>query len=279
MGKLLKILIFFPFVFFPRTAYSGDPWRLPAGAAEAGKGYTCITGNSFWSGFHNQAALAYNKALSAGFSYENRFDMKELGTRSAALVIPTRRASAGIVYSYFGNPDYKRHSAGLACGIKISENVAAGVQVDYFSEKTFGEYENTQAITFEAGIIAAAGENTRIGIHLFSPVPARVNGHFIPARITAGAGIALGSSLTVGAEADLSIMGGIVFRTGLEYEALKRFILRGGFMSRYSFSDSNSFTMGLGYRLRFVQLDLGFLTHDKLGVTSMATVIFNINKK
>lgn len=274
MGRLLKILTTFFFIFFHITAYSGDPYRLPAGAAEAGKGYTIIAGNSFWSGFHNQAALAYYKSISAGFNYENRFGIKELGTRSAGLIIPSGRTSTGIIYSYFGNPDFKRHSAGIACGLRLSESIAAGVQVDYFSERTFGEYENIESVTFEAGIIAAAGENTKIGIHVFNPLPSSMNKYSIPARITLGAGTALGSSITAGAEVDLSTGGKIVFRTGMEYEAFKRFIVRGGFIS-----ENNSFTMGLGYSLGFVQVDLGFVTHDKLGVTSLASLIFNMKNK
>ena len=59
---------------------------------------------------------------------------------------------------------------GLASGMKLSEKISAGIQIDYFSERTSGEYNN-QLITCEAGLVFVPKENTRIGIHVFNPVP------------------------------------------------------------------------------------------------------------
>ena len=42
---------------------------------------------------------------------------------------------------------------GLACGMKLSDKISAGVQVDYFSERTSGEYNNNQSVTFETGLL------------------------------------------------------------------------------------------------------------------------------
>ena len=64
--------------------------------------------------------------------------MKELGTRTAAIIIPAWKTSLGAVYTYFGYPDFKREMTGLACGIKLSEKLSAGVQIDYYSEKDSG---------------------------------------------------------------------------------------------------------------------------------------------
>jgi len=63
----------------------------------------------------------------------------------------------------------------------------------------------------------------------------------------------------------------VIFRTGFEYEAGKRLWLRGGFCT-----DNTSFSFGLGYLVKFVQVDIGFVTHEKLGVTSSASLIFKI---
>jgi hypothetical protein len=48
--------------------------------------------------------------------------------------------------------------------------------------------------------------------------------------------------------------------------------LRGGFST-----DNNSFSFGLGYLIKVVQLDIGFITHEKLGVTSSVSFIFKIH--
>ena len=271
MGSLRVISVAFFIVFPFLTASGGDPWRPSAGAGEAGMGYACVMKSSFWSSFHNQANLAFSN-LSAGFNYENRFGIKELGTRSAGVSIPYGKASIGAVYSYFGYPDFKRHSAGLACGLKLSDKIAAGAQVDYYSERTFGEYSNHEAVTFEAGLLLMPDENIRVGIHLFNPVPNSLRKSFLPSRLRVGAGMNLGAALFAGAEAEMSTGGSMIVRMGFEYETMKKLWIRGGFST-----DNTAFSFGLGYLMNFVRMDLGFVTHEKLGVTSSASLIFEIH--
>jgi hypothetical protein len=272
LSSLLKISVSILFLSLHLNASGGDPYRLSAGAGEAGMGYVCVMKNSFWSSFHNQASLAYNTTVSLGFNYENRFSLKELGTRSAAIIIPAWRTSIGAVYSYFGYPDYRREMTGLSCGLKLSEKLAAGVQIDYFSEKTPGEYDNNQSVTFETGLIIIPSENIRIGVHLFNPVPNSLRKTYLPARLRVGAGSDLSSTLFAGVEAEMSTRSKLIIRTGMEYEAAEKLWIRVGFST-----DNNSFSFGLGYLTNIVRIDLGFATHEMLGVTSSASLIFKIH--
>jgi hypothetical protein len=272
LSSLLKIPVSFLFIFSSLTAYAGDPFRPSAGAGEAGTGYVCIMKNGFWSSFHNQATLASNSSLSCGFNYENRFSINELATRSAGLVIPAGKASLAAIYSHFGYTDFRRDMTGLACGIKISSKISAGVQVDYFSERTSGEYNNNQSVTCEIGVLLTPSRNTSIGIHVFNPVPNSLRKAYLPSSLRVGAGTFLNKSLFTGIEAEISTRSKLIIRTGFEYEAAKKLWLRGGYSS-----DNNSFSFGLGYLVKFVQMDIGFLTHENLGITSSVSLIFKIN--
>lgn len=227
---------------------------------------------SFWSSFHNQASLAYNNSLSAGFNYENRFGIKELGTSSVGLIIPAGKAKVGAIYSHFGYSDFRRELAGLACGLHLSEKLSAGVQVDYFSEITPGEYNNNQFITCEAGLLLTPADNITIGIHIFNPIPNSIRKTTVPSILRTGMSTSLGESLFAGVEAEMSAGRNLIIRTGLDYEASKNLWIRGGFCT-----DNNSFSFGLGYLTKIVMIDLGFRTHDKLGVTSSASFIFKIH--
>jgi hypothetical protein len=268
--RLFSVSLFFLFLF--TAAFGDDPSHSPAGAAEAGMGYACLTRNSLWSSFHNQANLAYNTSFSAGFNYENRFGLWELSTKSAGVTLPAGKASLGGIYNYSGYADFSRHSAGLACGLLLSEKLAAGAQIDYFSEMTYGEYEDHQSLAFEIGMLFSPGENLKIGFHLFNPLPRSVSSPTLPSRVRAGAGISLNSSLFAAAELEMSTVSALLMRTGFEYEAFKKFWMRGGFCN-----DNTSFSFGIGYKLDFVQMDIGFVTHDRLGVTSSASLIFKIH--
>jgi len=60
-------------------------------------------------------------------------------------------------------------------------------------------------------------------------------------------------------------------KTGFEYEAVKRLKIRGGFST-----ENTSFSFGLGYNIEMVLLDISFTTHETLGVTPSASMIFKI---
>jgi hypothetical protein len=272
LSSLLKISVSVLLVFFSLTASGGDPYRSSAGAGEAGTGYVCIMKNGFWSSFHNQATLAYNNSFSFGFNYEDRFQISELGTRTAGIIIPAGKTSLAALYSHFGYADFKRDMTGLACGLKLSGKISAGIQVDYFLENTSGEYSNNQSVTCEIGLLLAPSEFTRIGIHIFNPVPNSLRKSFLPTSIRVGAGTYLNKSLFAGVESEMSTGSKLIIRTGFEYEAAKKFWLRGGFCS-----DNNSFSFGLGWLVKIAQMDIGFVTHDKLGVTSSVSLIFKIH--
>ena len=272
LSSLLKISVSVLFIFFSLAASGGDPYRPSAGAGEAGTGYVCIMKNGFWSSFHNQASLAYNNSFSLGFNYENRFNIKELGTRTAGITIPVGKASIAALYSDFGYSDFKRDMTGLACGMKLSKKISAGLQVDYFSEKTSGEYDNIQFVTCEAGLLVTPSENLRIGLHIFNPIPNTIRKTYLPTSLRIGTGTNLNKLLFAGIEAEMSSGSKLIIRTGFEYEAAKKLWLRGGFST-----DNNSFSFGLGYFVKIAQIDLGFVTHEKLGVTSSVSLIFKIH--
>ncbi len=263
----VSVLLFFLFT----SASGGDPYLISAGASEAGMNYSCVMKSGFWSSFHNQALLGQNNSLSFGFNYENRFNISELGTRTAAIIFPAGKTSAGLLYSNFGYRDFMRHSAGLACGMNLSERISAGVQIDYFGEKTTGEYSNRNSVTFEAGVLIMPNDKIRIGLHLFNPVPGSLRKSYLPSTIRAGAGIKLSESLFAAAEVEMSTGRKLMLKTGVEYETGKNFRIRGGFSS-----ENTSFSFGFGYNLKVVTIDFGFLTHERLGVTSSASMIFKI---
>jgi hypothetical protein len=269
--SLQKISVPVCFAILSFTASAGDPHFMPAGARQAGMAYVCVMKNDFWSAFHNQAALSGNDRFLFGVNYENRFGIPELGTCTSAIIIPAGRAAVGSVYSHFGYRDFRRQMAGLSCGIPLSEKVSAGIQVDYFSEKTYGEYTGTQAVTFEAGLITSLNENVRIGIHVFNPVPASMRKREMISSLRAGAGAVLGKGLFAGLETEFTTDGNFDIRTGFEYQLSKDLWLLGGFRTQHS-----SFCLGLGYRIKQALVDISFSTHDKLGITSSVSLIFNL---
>jgi len=272
LSSLQKIPVSLIFVFLFKCASGSDPYIIPAGAQEAGMSYSCIMKQGFWSSFQNQALLAANGTLRFGFNYENRFNITELGTRTAGAIIPAGRTVFGILYSNFGYRDFHRHTANISCGMNLSQKLSAGIQIDNFLEIAPGEYSNLHILTFEAGIIFVPSEKTKIGIHIFNPLPGSLRKCYLPSSIRAGAGLFLNEMLFASAELEAVTGRDLVIRTGFEYRLGKIFSLRGGFSS-----ENSSFSMGMGFEFRSITIDLGFRTHERLGISSSFSMIFNLH--
>ncbi len=227
----------------------------------------------FWSSFRNPALLSSFPATAAGFNYENRFNISELGSRTAGLIVPAGQQALGMIYSHFGFTHFNRQAIGIACCTDLYESLSAGVQIDYFLEKTSGEYDNVQSLTFEGGLFIRPSENISVGIHIFNPVPNSIRKRILPSSLRAGAGIKLNENLFAGAEAEMSAENKLLVRCGFEYEAVSNFLLRGGFSS-----ENSSFSFGLGYEFNFMSIDMGFATHERLGITSCFSIIFKLKR-
>ncbi len=271
LSSLLKIPVSVLLISLSLAVTAGDPYRPSAGAGESGMGYACVMKNGFWTSFHNQALLPFNDSPSAGFSYENRFGISQLSTRSAAVIIPAGKTFLSGIYSRFGYADYKRDIAGVGCGLRLSERLYSGIQIDYLSEKTSGEYDYAGSVTFEAGLLVLFSENTRIGIHVFNPLPNSLRKKELPSCLRVGAGTSFNELLFAAVEAELSTGNSIILKTGFEYEAFSKIWIRGGFCT-----ENTSFSFGAGFLTKFAKIDIGFLTHEQLGVTSEVSVVFKI---
>jgi hypothetical protein len=272
--SLHKISVYFFLIILSLRAPAQNPYTTAAGAREAGMAGLSVAIPGFWSSFQNQALVTRHRSIGFGFNYENRFSIKELGTRSAAMIIPAGKASLGVKYSGFGYTDFKREMAGLACGLPLSSKISAGVQIDYLSERTADAYHNIQFLTCEAGVLFSASDDIVIGIHVFNPVPNSLRKNSLPSGLSVGVGSDLSGLLFTGAEVEMLSGMKPDLRAGLEYEAGQNFILRGGFRTATS-----SFSFGFGYLAGPSRIDIAFSTHERLGITSSVSLVFEFNKK
>ncbi|HKK43276.1 MAG TPA: hypothetical protein VJ963_12755 [Bacteroidales bacterium] len=269
MSSLRKIAVSLFFLLSFYNASRGFPFCSPTGDGEAGMGGVCIMRKTPRSFFENQASLGSNHSLFAGIRYTDRFSVKELGTRSVFIAVPAGKTSLGLIYSHFGYSGFKRDIGGLACGIRLSDMITAGVQADILSERAAADYYEYMTISCETGIIISPDDKTSIGIHVINPVPNSLRKEAMPLTVRAGAGTYLDKSLFAGMEAEMSTGGSLVLKTGFEYEVIKNLRLRGGFITK-----NNAFTFGIGYGMKMVIADIGFMIHDRLGTSTTVSIIF-----
>lgn len=249
---------------------SQNPYRLSAGARQVGLANASISMIDFWSSFHNQASLGYIQNFSIGINQENRFGLSELSNKTFGITIPSGNGSLGMVYSYYGYSDYNRHTIGLAYGMKLGPNISAGIQTDLFSTRAATDYSNTHELTFEAGIMYRPVKGLNIGMHVFNPLPNSLRDNDIPTVLQLGAAYDFTESFTTIIEMEAGNTASPCFRIASEYEFFSDFFVRGGIMS-----NPLGYAFGLGYSGMVFKTNIGFITHENLGLTpSLSLVIF-----
>jgi len=269
-SSLHKTTIILLLFYFGVDVYSQNSFSLAAGARQASMAYTTVATGGFWASFHSQGALGREQRLAIGLNHESRFGLAELSNKTFGLIVPTGHGSVGAIYSYYGYEDYNRHTAGLAYGLPLGDKLHAGVQLDFYSTRQAGDYENTNDITFEAGIQYIPVENLIFGLHFYNPLPNAIRDHEIPTVITLGMGYNFSPGLFSTIEFEGTSDGNYSVKAGGEFQLITGFYLRAGLMS-----NPVGFSFGTGFTGRFLQADIGFLTHEELGLTpSISFIIF-----
>ena len=184
---LLILAVVIPLVIPNQSHSAGNEY---SGARSLGLGHANVTLHDIWCANNNQAGLAYIKSLEIGFSYETRYGLAELGLKNLNAAIPLKVGVMGFTIQQFGFSDYNENKFGLAYGLKVSENVAIGAQVDYLLVSIAeAQTQNKTGFTAEIGLQAKLTDQLTLGIHVFNVPNTSLSGDFrqkIPMIISAG---------------------------------------------------------------------------------------------
>jgi hypothetical protein len=273
---MIRQLIFIFGLGLPSTLLAGN-YNYPVGARSASLAYASVSLTDLWSSFNNQAGLAWLRAPSIGFHYENRFLVKEYALHAGVFAMPLKPGTGALSYRYFGYSKYHESKIGLAFARKFSKSFSAGVQLNYHQTYLAEGYGIYNALSVEVGLIFKPVENLSIGVHAFNPNRAHSNvtsNEYIPTVFRLGAGYNLlgKAALFFETEKDLDLKP--VYKGGIEVKAIENLDLRIGLSTGYM-----EYTFGVGYHGQLFEFDLAFSHHNILGYTPQASVLVNLSRK
>lgn len=250
----------------------------PIGGRAAAMGGTSAASFNLWAIQNNPAGLAYLDKFSIGLYYENRWFLPETAYKSGAAALPTKFGCLGLSFNQFGSSKYSENKFGLAYAKDFGPYFQMGLQLDYLSIHTGNDYGRQNAITFEIGIQSQVTDKLRLGTYIFNPVSIylkqNLNQEKLPIVFRFGAAYQFTKEFVGQCEVEKNTeRGGISLRGGLEYEVLKNFYVRAGVQS-----NPGILTFGLGYALRFLQIDAAAQLHQELGASIQIGMIFSIGK-
>ncbi|MBN1251095.1 MAG: hypothetical protein JXA16_03100 [Bacteroidales bacterium] len=258
-NRIIALLIL---IFFYSNAIFSQSGNYNVGARSSGLSGASVSLIDVWSQYYNQAGLAYLDDITVGLAYKNEFFVKELATNSIAVAVPTKTGTFGLNYNYFGYPKFNENKIALAYAKSFGKKIAVGIQLDYIYTHIEGEYGNQGVAAGEIGILSNPYKDLYIAAHVFNIWNAKVSEYDetnLPVIFKLGASYKLYEIALLSVELEKDIDYPVIFKTGVEFEMLKKVFFRAGVAAKPTI-----FSFGLGYAFNSFKLDIAFSKHEIL---------------
>lgn len=248
----------------------------PIGPRSAALGHASSTIYDVWSVRNNQGSLGFMRKGEAGAFYENRFFVKELNQTGFAAAVPVKKGTFGLCYSTLGYQLYRESQTTLSYGMKLNENISAGIGFDYLSTKIADIYGQAHAFTGSVGLTAKLLPQVVVSTHVYNPFRAKItnyNNERIPTIFKFGAQYIFSQKVFLVAEAEKTSAQKINIKGGIEYKPSSLIYIRVG---GSSYPAQAAFGVGMDYK--GLKIDLSSSYHSVLGMSPQIGLRYSFGK-
>jgi len=271
----LSYLIPFCFLLFfkPLTAQNLDY----SGPVSAALGGIKVFDNTPWAGTGNVANLAKVNSYAVGISYQRRFNMDELSSRVAVMALPTRFGTlAGLVLQNgYSKSNYNRF--GLSYSRNFGDKVMAGMQFNYLSHQMISTADVTGFYS-SLGINFRASDKFDVGVFIQNPEQAKLKypevDYALPSFFNTAVKYSPSAHVLLMVELEKQQSYDLVSKFGIQLSFKNKLFIRSGIKAQ-----AVEFTFGGGFKAGGLSIDVGFLQHQQLGLTSSAGLYYSFNGK
>ena len=274
MKKLTLLVIL---ILTTSTAFAYD-FIHPFGGRAAAMGGTSVASRGLWAMQNNPAGMANLDKISLGLYYENRWMLPETAYKCGAFALPTKFGCLGMSFNQYGSSKYNENKFGLAYAKDFGRYLQIGLQLDYLLLKIGNDYGKFSAVTFELGLQSQVTDKLTLGTYIFNPVnfsfEQTLNHEKLPIVMRFGMAYQFTKDFIGQCEIKKNTeREGISLRGGVEYEAVKNLYIRAGVQT-----NPGILSFGLGYAIRFAQVDVAAQLHNELGASVQIGMIFSIGE-
>jgi len=210
---------------------------------------------------NNVGALAFSPSEIA-LNGANYFGLSDYSAVRLAAVSSIEKASIGVSYQALPLATLTMHKAQLAFAKKLTEQVSAGVAINYHSfVSNNAYYQNGKAFTFNIGIFYKVNEDLEMGFQAFNPnqsVLSSQQKESIPSSYRLGIKYVLSSNIDSYIDAFQRSGQDLDLNAGIELTA-NQLKVRGGF------GLNQLVAMGIGWEHNQFTLDACGAYHNQLG--------------
>lgn len=272
MGKVKSFFLFSFMTCFLVAQESGAAFEFKEVGARAqalSGAYTalCLDASSpYW----NPAGLGAVRKMEFMSFYNQLYSLKEINFFGSSFAFPTRIGTFGMAFSQIGSPLYKEQEFYLSHGIKLVRPIYVGyslkgmfLTIDQFGKgKTFGLDASILSYLTPALTLALSFKNLNRASMGKSEEP-------LPQGFLIGMANKIVPGLVLTGEIERMTPAPLIIKTGIEYGLTSSFKFRGGFSGA-----PLKFSGGFGLRLKKVELDYAYLSHEALLGTHTFSLYF-----
>ena len=260
--KLLPAVLFGSILFSALVVRSQEMFS--SGARIQSLGGVSVGLSDIWSVCGNQAGLAQISHVEIGGSFQNRFLISELSTRSLVFSIPVQSSVFAVTISQFGKNNFRQEKYGLAYARQIFPKLNFGVQFNYYRIYLPEDNRSAGSSGIELGVQYLLSRQLILGLHVMNPYQAGIatmtGTYQFHRRINFGANFHLSNDFSWSSELEHDLSGHLTIRTGMEYTIPEKLFLRAGFSGKpYQLS------AGLGFQVKKIIVDLAGSYNQYLG--------------
>jgi hypothetical protein len=266
-----KILTTF-FVWSLLLSVHGQGW-MSQGARVSAMGNAGVTNVDAFAYHHNPGALGFLKKGSAGISYESRYALKALQSQGIAVAVPLKTGVISAGGQFYGNDAYRTTRAGLGYSMKLSENIAAGVQVNYMGLRLDPYYGVRHGISGELGLLAKINKKIKLGfsvVNLTRTKLSKFKDDRFSTLLRLGASYQIMEEFVLMAEIEQEVSYQTRLRAGVEYHPIDLLYIRAGVQGA-----PMDFSFGFGFQFNQFKLDIATQYDQLLGWSPAASFHFD----
>ena len=216
--------------------------------------------NALSQGLLNPAYLPFTERKQIGVSVINRYELKELSTRSIFGLIPNHLLDLNFRLSVFGYDEFQLIEGQAGFAEKLSPKFSIGTSISYLTKSSILEEKTQKHVLADLGfcwIINDAFEwalTTENLIHTKNSQPTICN---------MGVKYKLAPTAYILLESGYDFQNSFSVCAGLEYEIVKELTVRGGFRNTLQVP-----SLGFAYQFEHWKTETAFLFHPDLGVSA-----------
>lgn len=261
---------------FHAHSQSGDLPFQPGGQS-GGMGSTQVANANVWATHHNPGLLPWTENISFGIAGENRFFIPELMSQGFAAIVPLKNSAFGLSFASHGFSEYRRSRVGLSYGIKLSDQIAMGIGLNYDALNLGNFYGSSGAVSATIGFSAHVNESLTIGASAFNPFGAKLSNNldeYIPSLLALGANYKFSDKVSIASEIQKDINQKPLLKFGLDFHPAEILYIRTGFKT-----GPQSYTFGLGLKFENLSIDIANWFHPVLGSSPLISLQYQLAKK